>query len=135
VRDGLPFRGGKGLDGRIFFDTILGMNQPLLSVVFFCTDNGREPVRQFLREQTAEDRKAIGTDIKTVQIGWPLGMPLVRKMERDLWEIRSDIADGIVRVLFTLRGNQMILLHAFVKKAQKTPDNELKTALSRLKAL
>ena len=111
------------------------MNNPILSIAFFCTDAGREPVRQFLREQTAEDRKTIGVDIKAVQVGWPLGMPLVRKMDRDLWEIRSDIADGIVRVLFTVRGSQLVLLHAFVKKAQKAPDNELKTALSRLKAL
>jgi hypothetical protein len=58
-----------------------------LSVSFFCTDAGREPVRALLRELTVEDRKAIGTDIKTVQFGWPLGMPLVRNMAPDLWEV------------------------------------------------
>lgn len=82
-----------------------------------------------------EDRKAIGTDIKTVQFGWPLGMPLVRKMAPDLWEVRSTIADGIVRVLFTVRQQQMVLLHAFVKKDQKTPPSELKTAQARLRQL
>lgn len=77
----------------------------------------------------------IGTDIKTVQFGWPLGMPLVRKMATDLWEVRSDIADGIVRVLFTVMDGQMVLLHAFVKKSQQTPKTELDAALTRLKKL
>lgn len=111
------------------------MDEPILSVVFFRTEAGTEPVREWLRELTVEDRKTIGIDIKTVQYGWPLGMPLVRKMEPGLWEVRCDIADGIARVLFTAKAGQMVLLHGFVKKTQKTPDNELKTARNRLKKL
>ena len=111
------------------------MGEPILSVVFYRTDAGSEPVRDWLRELTVEDRKAIGTDIKTAQYGWPLGMPLIRKMEPGLWEVRCDIADGIARVLFTVKDGHMVLLHGFVKKAQKTPDNELKTARNRLKKL
>ena len=111
------------------------MNEPILSVVFFRTEAGTEPVREWLRKLTVEDRKTIGIDIKTVQHGWPLGMPLVRKMEPGLWEVRCDIADGIARVLFTAKAGQMVLLHGFVKKSQKTPDNELKTARNRLKKL
>ncbi|MFC7411330.1 type II toxin-antitoxin system RelE/ParE family toxin [Hydrogenophaga atypica] len=111
------------------------MDEPILSVVFFRTEAGTEPVRDWLRELTVEDRKTIGIDIKTVQYGWPLGMPLVRKMEPGLWEVRCDIADGIARVLFTAKAGQMVLLHGFVKKTQKTPDNELKTARNRLKKL
>ena len=111
------------------------MGEPILSVVFFRTEAGTEPVREWLRKLTVEDRKTIGIDIKTVQYGWPLGMPLVRKMEPGLWEVRCDIADGIARVLFTAKAGQMVLLHGFVKKSQKTPDNELKTARNRLKKL
>ncbi|WP_313080453.1 type II toxin-antitoxin system RelE/ParE family toxin [Pulveribacter sp.] len=111
------------------------MDEPILSVVFYRSEAGNEPVREWLRELTVEDRKAIGTDIKTVQYGWPLGMPLVRKMEPGLWEVRCDIADGIARVLFTTVGQQMVLLHGFVKKSQKTPEPDLKTARSRLKKL
>ncbi len=111
------------------------MDEPILSVVFFRTEAGTEPVREWLRKLTVEDRKTIGIDIKTVQHGWPLGMPLVRKMEPGLWEVRCDIADGIARVLFTAKAGQMVLLHGFVKKTQKTPDNELKTARNRLKKL
>ena len=111
------------------------MDEPIPSVVFFRTEAGTEPVREWFRKLTVEDRKTIGIDIKTVQHGWPLGMPLVRKMEPGLWEVRCDIADGIARVLFTAKAGQMVLLHGFVKKSQKTPDNELKTARNRLKKL
>ena len=54
----------------------------VLTVRFFQTTAGAEPVRDWLRELDAVDRKLIGEDVKTVQIGWPLGMPLVRKMAR-----------------------------------------------------
>lgn len=111
------------------------MGEPILGVVFFCTEAGKEPVRAFLQGLTVEDRKAIGADIKTVQFGWPLGMPLVRKMAPGLWEVRCDIADGIARVLFTVRQQQMVLLHGFVKKSQKTPADDIKTAQARLRKL
>jgi len=75
---------------------------PILSVKFFHTEAGNEPVRDFLLGLPPEDRKIIGTDIKEVQFGWPLGMPLVRKMEKDLWEVRSHLERRIFRVLFTV---------------------------------
>jgi phage-related protein len=64
-----------------------------------------------------------------------LGMPLIRKMERGLWEVRSNISTGIARVFFTVTDGLMILLHGFVKKSQKTPQNELDTARRRLNNL
>ena len=79
--------------------------------------------REFLRDLTAEDRKQMGENIKTAQFGWPIGMPLIRKLDSGLWEVRSHINDGIARVLFTAAGDRMVLLHASVKKSQKTPAN------------
>ena len=79
-----------------------------------------------------QDRRAIGEDIKTAQFGWPIGMPLIRKIERGLWEVRSDVKDGIARVFFTVEDDLMVLLHSFIKKSQKTPDKELETARRRL---
>src|SRR6059058_5057028 len=102
--------------------------EPILSVVFFRTDTGREPVREWLKSLARAERKIIGEDIKTVQFGWPLGMPLVRKMSPDLWEIRSSLRSGISRILFTIMGSSMILLHGFMKKSQKTPVDELNLA-------
>jgi phage-related protein len=107
-------------------------NQPILTVVFYKTETGNEPVREWLKNLRLEERKAIGEDIKTAQFGWPLGMPLIRKIERDLWEVRSHLPQGIARVMFTVDGAVMVLLHGFIKKSVKTPQNELQTALRRL---
>jgi phage-related protein len=108
---------------------------PILEVRFFQTAVGKEPVRDWLKTLHKDDRKSIGADIKTAQFGWPLGMPLVRKLEKNLWEVRTHITDGIARVIFTVVGNQLILLHSFVKKSQKIPKHELETARKRLKLL
>ena len=110
------------------------MSTPTLEVRFFKTDAGTEPVRNWLRELSATDRKAIGEDIKTVQHGWPLGMPLVRKMEKDLWEVRVHLNGRIARVLFTVSNSKIILLHGFIKKSQATPQPELKLAKDRIRS-
>jgi len=111
------------------------MDGPTLSVKFYRSDSGKEPVRDFLHSRSSADRKVTGSDIKLVQFGWPLGMPLVRKLGRNLWEVRSAVSDGIVRILFTVHGNHMVLLHALVKKSQKLPGADLKLALTRLRKL
>ena len=76
----------------------------------------------------------IGEDIKDVEFSWPIGMPLVRAMGHGLWEVRSKISGGkIARVLFCIDEQQMVLLHGFVKKTQKTAERELNLALRRMK--
>ena len=109
--------------------------EPILSVKFFATEAGSEPVREWLKELSAQDRKSIGEDIKTVQFGWPLGMPLVDHLEGDIWEVRIKLDNRIARVLFVILNKTMILLHGFIKKNQKTPKPELDLAKQRLKAL
>ncbi len=104
----------------------------ILTVNFYRSDAGNEPVRDWLKELPRDDKRIIGEDIKTAQLGSPLGMPLIRKMDKNLWEVRTSLPDGIARVLFTVDGNQMILLHGFIKKSNKTSQNELKTATARL---
>ena len=110
------------------------MDRPI-PVLFFQLDSGREPVREWLKYLSRDDRKTIGEDIKTLQFGWPIGMRLARKMGNDLWEIRSTLSSGIARTFFTIFQNKIILLHGFVKKSQKTPANELATAKRRLTKL
>lgn len=107
---------------------------PILTVRFYRTASGAEPVRHWLVGQLSPAaRKAIGADIKTVQFGWPVGMPVVRKMEPGLWEVRSNIPEGIGRVFFTLVDSEMVLLHGFVKKSQATPKADLALAALRMK--
>ena len=109
--------------------------EPILLVSFFKTETGREPVRDWLKALPRERRRIIGENIKTVQFGWPLGMPLVRKLDRDLWEVRIRLPDGIARVMFTAGEGRMILLHSFINKSQKTPADDLALAKTRLRLL
>ena len=126
---------------RIVFDTLDGTTmarqqiQITLGVRFFRTARGNEPVREWLKALGQIERRMIGEEIKTVQLGWPLGMPLVRKMSKDLWEIRVILPRRSARVLFTVVGDTMVLLHAFFKQSQATPSDDLDVTVARLKAL
>ena len=106
-----------------------------MRVAFFRLYSGGEPVRDWLKDLPKQQRKAIGEDVKTLQFGWPIGMPLVRKMTADLWELRSHISSGIARTFFTVFENQIVLLHGFVKKSWNTPPKEIAIAKRRLHKL
>ncbi len=112
----------------------MAMDRPI-PVVFFRLDSDREPVRDWLKGLSRNNRKSIGEDIKTLQFGWPVGMPLARKMADNLWELRSRISSGIARTFFTVHDRKIVLLHGFVKKAKKTAANELTVAKRRLTKL
>lgn len=107
----------------------------MLDVRFFRTDAGSEPVREWLKDLPAIERKTIGEDIKTVQFGWPLGMPLVSSLGGGIWEVRVRLENRIARVLFVIEGQTMVLLHGFIKKQQKTPTPDLNLAKDRMKQL
>jgi phage-related protein len=107
-----------------------------ISAVFYRSISGNEPVRDFLKDMRKEDKLIVGADIKTVEYGWPIGMPVCKPLGSGLYEVRSNISDGrIVRVIFTIQNNKMILLHGFVKKTQKLPGTEINIAKKRLKDL
>ena len=102
------------------------------SAAFYALPSGREPVREWLKALGDADRKIIGEDIKDVEFSWPIGMPLCRALGNGVWEVRSQLTHGrIARVLFCVSDNQMVLLHAFIKKSQKTPGRELNLAMKR----
>jgi phage-related protein len=105
-----------------------------LPAFFYETAIGNQPVREWIRGLSMEDRKLIGRDIQKVEFGWPLGMPYCRSLGNGLWEVRSDLTDGkIGRVIFCVARECMVLLHGFVKKTQKTPAQDLKLAIKRMK--
>jgi phage-related protein len=97
---------------------------------FYRTEAGGEPVREWLKGLAPGDRKAIGRDIKTVELGWPLGMPACRALGDGLHEVRTNLGrNRTARVIFYVDAQQrMVLLHAFIKKTQKTPDEDLRLA-------
>lgn len=109
------------------------MSEPKrLPARFYRSDAGREPVREWLKSLDVEDRKVIGEDIKDVEFSWPIGLPLVRSLGKELWEVRSSLPQGrIARVIFCVAENHVVLLHGFIKKTQKTPQSEITLALKR----
>ena len=101
-------------------------------VVFYRTAAGREVVRDWLRGLDERDRNVIGQDLMRVQYRWPIGMPLCRAMGDGLWEVRSDLpGNRIARVLFVVRQNEILVVHGFLKKTRKTPDDDLALAHKR----
>ena len=101
--------------------------------VFFRTREGAEPVREWLRSMSKEDRRQIGDDIKTVEFGWPLGMPTCRSLGEGLWEVRTKLREREVRVMFFMDGPNMVLTHGFVKKDRRTPLADLRLARHRMR--
>jgi len=102
-----------------------------LNVVFFKTDAGNEPVREWLKSLPREERHAIGEDLLTVQHAWPVGRPLVDHLGDGLWELRSRLPHRIARTLFMFAASEIVLLHGFIKKTQQTPAQELELARRR----
>jgi phage-related protein len=89
-----------------------------LAVVFFRTETGAEPVRDWLRSLEKDERRAIGEDILTVQYAWPLGRPLVGYLGSQIWEVRSRLRNRIARTLFIVHEREIVLLHGFIPQAR-----------------
>jgi phage-related protein len=99
---------------------------------FYRNKLGAEPVREFIKEFSKEDKIIIGTDIKIVEYGWPIGMPVCKSLGDGLYEVRSKVSHAReVRLIFCISLNSLILLHGFIKKTQKTPYKDLQLARRR----
>lgn len=62
--------------------------------------------------------------------------PHVKPLEKKLWEIRMKGQSGIARAIYiTVKEKRIVVLHAFVKKTQKTPRSAIELALKRLEEL
>ena len=103
-----------------------------IPVVFYKEEHsGNEPVKEWILSLDKNCRKILGKDIRTVQLGWPIGMPVVRSLGSGLWEIRSHIPIGIARIIFKLIDGEIVLIHGFIKKTQQTPSDDLDLAKKR----
>src|ERR1700730_2761185 len=107
-----------------------------LPVVFYRSATGSDPVREWLRSLPAEDRRVIGGDLATLQVGWPIGMPLCRSLGGGLWELRSNLPSRrIARLLFFAAEGKLGVVHGFVKKTRKTPTEDIVLARRRMKEM
>lgn len=68
------------------------------------------------------------------QFGPSLGMPYTKTLGKGLYEIRAKGKEGIGRSFFcTIKGNEVVILHSFIKKTNKTPKKDLDIARKRMK--
>jgi phage-related protein len=113
-----------------------GGSMKRVPAIFFRTAAGHEPVREWLKAMDAEDRRRIGEDIKTVEFGWPVGMPTCRAMGGGLHEVRTRLpGNRLVRLLFYIDPlERMVVLHGFVKKSRATPPADLALARANKRA-
>lgn len=100
--------------------------------MFYRADEGKEPVREWLKRLNRADRRAVGEAIAIVEFRWPVGMPVCRPLGKGLYEVRSNLGWGrIARVIFCVVGSRMVLLHAYIKKTRKMPKTDMDMALKR----
>lgn len=105
-----------------------------LTVAFYRSASGVEPVRDWLKAFPFEDRQTLGRDLRLIEMGWQIGMPLCRSFGGGLWEVRCSLAGNrIARIFFCVVQGNMVLLHGYVKKTQKTPRPEVDLARRRQK--
>jgi phage-related protein len=80
--------------------------------------------------------RVIGGDLATLQVGWPIGMPLCRSLGGGLWELRSNLPSRrIARLLFFAAEGKLGVVHGFVKKTRKTPAEDIVLARRRMKEM
>ena len=103
-----------------------------IPVQFYQNRSAPGPALEWLRGLPREDRKALGIDLMRVQVGWPIGMPLVRSLGDGLWEVRSNLpSKRIARLMLCFHDGTLVVLHGFIKKTQRTPDDDLDLARRR----
>lgn len=101
-------------------------------MIFFKTEAGNEPVREWICELDADERAVLGADLRTIQIGFPLGMPLCRPLGDGLYEVRSSLpTKKEARLIFFQDGRTLIIIGGFIKKTRTTPKSEIGTATRR----
>src|SRR5579884_1224210 len=107
-----------------------------IPLVFFRTDSGTEPVRDWIKSLNDSERQAIGKDLLRPQWRWPVVMPLCRPLGKGLWEIRTDIATNrTARVFICFYEKHLVALHGIIKKTRATPAVDLQLARKRQKEL
>jgi len=106
----------------------------MFPIVFYETAAGTKVVKDWLRGFDKEDRAVLGEDLKTVQIGFPMGLPLCRALGNGLWEVRSTLpGKREARTIFyqDSEAGALVVVHGFIKKTQKTPKRDIDIALRR----
>lgn len=112
------------------------MGEKRLTAIFYKTSSGNVPVLEWLRELGKADSLIIGSDLRLVEEGWPIGMPVCRSLGNGLFETRSNLPNGrTARIIFFIKDGNMGILHGFIKKTQQTPQADIELAKKRKKEM
>lgn len=104
-------------------------------VKFYQTGRGAIPVSDFLEKQNLQIKTKFGKLVRLLINNGPfLKPPQSKKLAKNLYELRVSGKDPI-RIFYTFKNQVYYLLHIFIKKSQKTPDRELKTAIDRMREI
>jgi phage-related protein len=109
-------------------------DQPEWTVVFYIDEQGHSPVAAFLESLDLKTQARFDWSIEQLrERNVQAGEPLVKHIDGKLWELRRASSGNIYRVLYFFHtGRQIVFLHGFQKKSQKTPRREIETAQQRL---
>lgn len=99
-------------------------------IIFYKTDNGEIPVKEFLDSLNLKMRAKMLMSIRIVrENGYQVRMPYSEELEDGIFELRAKVGSDISRVLyFFVLGRKIVLTNGFVKKTQKTPRKEIDRA-------
>lgn len=102
-------------------------------MTFYTTDRGEKPVLEFIKAQQLPARTKISHLMDLLKKhGNMLGVPHSKRLQSELYELRIRGKEEL-RILYAFKGEVVILLHAFKKQTQKTPQKEMGTALKRMR--
>ncbi|MDD4410223.1 MAG: type II toxin-antitoxin system RelE/ParE family toxin [Candidatus Shapirobacteria bacterium] len=91
-----------------------------------------EEFKKFVNKLDCDGKARLTRDIDFLkENGSGLKMPFAKKIDKKLWELRTSGKQKI-RIIYSIVGTQIYVVNWFIKKTQKTPIKELKTAIKRL---
>jgi phage-related protein len=109
-------------------------DEPAWQIVYYTDERGNSPVEEFLEGLDAKSRaRFIWSLERLVEENVRAREPLVKKLEGKLYELRRASDGNIFRLFyFFYTGKNIVLLHGFQKKTQKTPRREIEMAQRRM---
>ena len=102
-------------------------------VLFYQTDSGKQPIRDLLDSLDSKTSQRVTWVLQLIEDLDRIPVQYFKKLENtEIWEVRIQSGNNAIRLLgFWDTGKFVVLCHGFIKKSQKTPPNEIRTAEQR----
>lgn len=103
------------------------------NIEYYQSEAGRVPVAEFIGSLDAKSRARVARTLDLLEeFGTDLGMPYVRHLEKQLWELRIRHGRNRYRIIYFLAATEtFVLLHGFAKKTGPVPREDIETAQRR----